>query len=66
MNSDPTDGAAAVDPGNTGDPGIDQLFRILTTGPAPGELAGEQNALAMFRAIAATSKPICRAYWTAK
>jgi len=50
MNSDPTDGAAAVDPGNTGDPGIDQLFHILTTGPAPDELAGEQSALAMFRA----------------
>jgi len=43
MNSDLTDGAAA-------DPGIDQLFRILTAGPAPDELAGEQNALAMFRA----------------
>jgi hypothetical protein len=50
MNSDPTDGAAAADPGNTGDPGIGQLFRILTTGPAPDELAGEQSALAMFRA----------------
>ncbi|HUC26587.1 MAG TPA: hypothetical protein VMA73_28125 [Streptosporangiaceae bacterium] len=50
MNSDPTDGAAGVDPGTSGDRGIDQLFRILTTGPAPDELAGEQGALAMFRA----------------
>jgi len=51
MNSDPTDGGgAAVDPGTSGDPGIDQLFRILMTGPAPDELAGEQSALAMFRA----------------
>jgi hypothetical protein len=31
------------------DPGLDQLFRTLTSGPAPGELAGEQSALAMFR-----------------
>jgi len=44
MNSDLTDGAASADPG------IDQLFRILTAGPAPDELAGEQRALAMFRA----------------
>jgi len=51
MNSDPTDGGgAAVDPGTFGDPGVDQLFRILMTGPAPDELAGEQSALAMFRA----------------
>ena len=50
MDSDPTDGSAAVDPGNTGDPGIDQLFRILTAGPAQDELAGERGALAMFRA----------------
>jgi hypothetical protein len=50
MNSDPTDGAGAVSPDTSGDPGIDQLFRILTTGPAPDELAGEQSALAMFRA----------------
>jgi hypothetical protein len=50
MNSDLTDGAASVDPANTGDAGIDQLFRILTAGPAAGELAGEQSALAMFRA----------------
>lgn len=31
------------------DPGLDQLFRTLTSGPAAGELAGEQAALAMFR-----------------
>src|SRR5450432_3534445 len=31
------------------EPGIDQLISILTSGPAPDELAGEQNALAMFR-----------------
>ncbi|MEP7024016.1 MAG: hypothetical protein ABJB47_09450, partial [Actinomycetota bacterium] len=30
--------------------GIDELLSILTSEPAPGELAGEQNALAMFRA----------------
>jgi hypothetical protein len=44
MSSDLTDGAASADPG------LDQLFRILTGGPAPDELAGEQDALAMFRA----------------
>jgi hypothetical protein len=50
MNSDLTDGASSVDPGNTGDPGIDHLFRILTAAPRPSELAGERSALAMFRA----------------
>jgi hypothetical protein len=44
MNSDLTDGGASADPG------IDQLFRILTAGPTQAELAGEQSALAMFRA----------------
>jgi hypothetical protein len=44
MSSDLTDGAASADPG------IDQLFRILTAGPTRGELAGERDALAMFRA----------------
>jgi hypothetical protein len=44
MSSDLTDGAASADPG------IDQLFRILTTGPTRDELAGERDALAMFRA----------------
>ncbi|HTZ93814.1 MAG TPA: hypothetical protein VMB74_15585 [Streptosporangiaceae bacterium] len=44
MSSDLTGGA------DSADPGIDQLFRILTGGPAEGELAGEQDALAMFRA----------------
>jgi hypothetical protein len=44
MSSDLTDGAASADPG------VDQFFRILTAGPTPDELAGEQSALAMFRA----------------
>ena len=44
MSPDLTDGAGSADPG------IDQLFRILTGGPAEGELSGEQDALAMFRA----------------
>jgi hypothetical protein len=35
-----------------GDPGLDQLFRTLTSGPAPGELADQDAALAMFRANA--------------
>jgi hypothetical protein len=35
------------------EPGIDQLIAILTSSPAPGELAGEQDALAMFRAARA-------------
>jgi len=46
MSSDLTDGAASADPG------IDQLFRILTAGPTRNELAGERDALAMFRANA--------------
>jgi len=33
-----------------GDPGLDQLFRTLTSGPAQGELADQDAALAMFRA----------------
>jgi hypothetical protein len=44
MSSDLTDGAASADPG------VDQLFRILTAGPTRAELAGERDALAMFRA----------------
>jgi hypothetical protein len=44
MSSDLTDGAASADPG------VDQLFRILTAGPTRGELEGERDALAMFRA----------------
>lgn len=32
------------------DPGLEQLFRVLTDGPVAGELAGEQATLAMFRA----------------
>ena len=50
MNSDLTDGASYGDPGNTGDPGVEQFFRILTAGATPAELTGEQSALAMFRA----------------
>jgi hypothetical protein len=39
-------------PGDIGplDPGVDELFRTLTSEPTPGELADEQSALAMFRA----------------
>jgi hypothetical protein len=33
-----------------GEPGLEQLLTTLASGPAPGELAGEQAALAMFRA----------------
>ena len=38
-------------PGEFGplEPGLDQLFQTLTSGPTAGELAGEQAALAMFR-----------------
>jgi hypothetical protein len=32
------------------DPGLEQLLTALASGPTPGELAGEQSALAMFRA----------------
>jgi hypothetical protein len=32
------------------EPGLDRLLRTLASGPTPGELAGEQQALAMFRA----------------
>jgi len=48
-------------PGEMGalDPGIDQLFRALTGPATPAELAGERDALAMFRAnsVAATLAP---------
>jgi hypothetical protein len=39
-------------PGEPGalDPGLDQLFRTLTAAATPAELAGEHDALAMFRA----------------
>jgi hypothetical protein len=38
-------------PGEVGsDPGLDRLFKTLASGPIPEELAGEQQALAMFRA----------------
>lgn len=39
-------------PGDLGplDPAVDELFRTLTSEPTPAELAGEQGALAMFRA----------------
>jgi hypothetical protein len=33
-----------------GDPGLDQLFRTLTSGPTRAELTGQDDALAMFRA----------------
>jgi hypothetical protein len=32
------------------EPGLDRLLKTLASGPTPGELAGEQQALAMFRA----------------
>ncbi|HUA40521.1 MAG TPA: hypothetical protein VMA32_03070 [Streptosporangiaceae bacterium] len=32
------------------DPGVNELFRTLTSGSTPAELAGEQSAAAMFRA----------------
>jgi hypothetical protein len=32
------------------DPGVDELFRTLTSGPTQAELGGEQSAMAMFRA----------------
>jgi len=34
----------------TGEPGLEQLLRTLTSPATPGELAGEQAALTMFRA----------------
>jgi hypothetical protein len=39
-------------PGDIGplDPGVNELFRTLTSEPTPAELADEQSALAMFRA----------------
>ena len=39
-------------PGDIGplDPAVDELFRTLTSEPTPAELAGEQSAVAMFRA----------------
>jgi hypothetical protein len=39
-------------PGDIGplDPAVDELFRTVTSEPTPAELAGEQSALAMFRA----------------
>ncbi|HTX83204.1 MAG TPA: hypothetical protein VME44_13535 [Streptosporangiaceae bacterium] len=39
-------------PGDVGplDPGVNELFRTLTSEPTPAELADEQSALAMFRA----------------
>ena len=47
-------------PGDIGplDPAVDELFRTLTSEPTPAELAGEHNALAMFRAnISAPASP---------
>jgi hypothetical protein len=42
------------------DPGVDQLFRTLTAPAAPGELTGEQQALAMFRATRPPSVSVAR------
>jgi hypothetical protein len=47
-------------PGDIGplDPAVDELFRTLTSEPTTAELAGEQTALAMFRAnIAPPASP---------
>ena len=44
MTSDLPDELGALEPG------VDQLFRTLTAPATPDELAGEQDALAMFRA----------------
>jgi hypothetical protein len=46
------DGIGPADFGPAG-PGIARLLRTLSSGPAPGELAGEQAALAMFRSHSA-------------
>lgn len=43
-------------PSPDGDPGLDQLFRTLTSGPTHGELGGQDAALAMFRANVRPSK----------
>jgi hypothetical protein len=39
------------------EPGLEQLLTTLTSGPAAGELAGEQDALAMFRANSRPPSP---------
>jgi hypothetical protein len=44
MSSDLTDETGALDPG------VDRLFRALTGPATPGELAGERDTLAMYRA----------------
>jgi len=41
----------------TGEPGLEQLLRTLTSPPTPGELAGEQAAVTMFRAHVHASPP---------
>ena len=41
----------------SGEPGLGKLFGVLTSGPAPAELSGAGDALAMFRAHAQPSLP---------
>jgi hypothetical protein len=41
----------------SGEPGLGNLFGVLTSGPAPAELSGANDALAMFRAHAQPSQP---------
>jgi hypothetical protein len=51
MTSDLPDETGALDPG------VDRLFRTLTDPAQPAELAGEQDALAMFRANSRPATP---------
>ena len=41
----------------SGEPGLGKLFGVLASGPAPAELSGANDALAMFRAHAQPSLP---------
>jgi hypothetical protein len=54
VNSDlpggPAPGEYSPEELGTGEPGLEQLLRTLTSPGTPGELAGEQAALTMFRA----------------
>lgn len=47
------------------EPGLDQLFRVLTSAAAPGELDSEGDALAMFRANFSSSRSSASAADTA-
>ncbi len=39
------------------EPGLDKLFRVLTSGPSRDELAGEQDAVTMFRTARQSAGP---------